>query len=34
MPDMVTAHINACVMMIAERGADLIRGRIDAKAAA
>jgi len=34
MPDMVTAHINACVMMIAERGADLIRGRAAGKAAA
>lgn len=27
MPDMVTAHINACVMMIAEKGADMIRGK-------
>jgi choline dehydrogenase-like flavoprotein len=28
MPDLVTAHINACVLMIAERAADLIRGKI------
>jgi 4-pyridoxate dehydrogenase len=27
MPDLVTAHINACVLMIAERAADLIRGK-------
>jgi choline dehydrogenase-like flavoprotein len=26
MPDMVSAHINACVLMIAERAASLIRG--------
>ena len=26
MPDLVTGHINACVMMMAERAADLIRG--------
>ncbi|MFZ0835895.1 MAG: GMC family oxidoreductase N-terminal domain-containing protein [Xanthobacteraceae bacterium] len=28
MPDLVTAHINACVLMIAERAADLIRGKV------
>ena len=27
MPDLVSAHINACVLMMAETGADLIRGR-------
>jgi 4-pyridoxate dehydrogenase len=27
MPDLVTAHINACVLMMAERAADLIRGK-------
>jgi choline dehydrogenase-like flavoprotein len=27
MPDLVSAHINACVLMIGEKGADLIRGR-------
>ncbi len=27
MPDMVSAHINACVLMMGEKGADLIRGR-------
>ncbi len=26
MPDMVGAHINACVLMMAEKGSDLIRG--------
>jgi choline dehydrogenase-like flavoprotein len=34
MPDLVTAHINACVMMIAEKGADLIRGKNALSAAA
>jgi choline dehydrogenase/4-pyridoxate dehydrogenase len=28
MPDMLTGNINAAVMMVAERGADLIRGRL------
>jgi 4-pyridoxate dehydrogenase len=27
MPDLVSAHINACVLMMAEKGTDLIRGR-------
>ncbi len=27
MPDLVSGHINACVLMIAERAADLLRGR-------
>jgi choline dehydrogenase-like flavoprotein len=27
MPDIVSAHINACVLMIAEKASDIIRGR-------
>jgi choline dehydrogenase-like flavoprotein len=27
MPDLVSAHINACVLMMAERASDLVRGR-------
>ena len=27
MPDLVSAHINACVLMMAEKGANLIAGR-------
>jgi choline dehydrogenase-like flavoprotein len=27
MPDLVSAHINACVLMIAEKASDIIRGR-------
>jgi choline dehydrogenase-like flavoprotein len=33
MPDLVSAHINACVLMIGEKGADLIRGRREATSA-
>jgi choline dehydrogenase-like flavoprotein len=28
MPDLVTAHINACVLMMAEKASDMIRGRM------
>jgi 4-pyridoxate dehydrogenase len=34
MPDMVSAHINACVLMMAEKAADLIRGRLAPEARA
>jgi 4-pyridoxate dehydrogenase len=33
MPDMVSAHINACVLMMAEKASDLIRGRASESAA-
>jgi 4-pyridoxate dehydrogenase len=28
MPDLISAHINACIMMMAEKASDLIRGRV------
>jgi len=27
MPDLIGAHINACVIMMAEKASDMIRGR-------
>lgn len=33
MPDMVSAHINACVIMIAEKASDMVRGRAPLPAA-
>ena len=27
MPDLISAHINACVLMMAEKAPDMIRGR-------
>ena len=27
MPDLVSAHTNACALMIGEKGSDLVRGR-------
>jgi choline dehydrogenase-like flavoprotein len=28
MPDLVSAHINACVIMMAEKASDIIRGQV------
>jgi choline dehydrogenase-like flavoprotein len=33
MPDLVGAHINACVLMMAEKASDIIRGRAPLPAA-
>lgn len=33
MPDMVSAHINACVIMMAEKASDMIRGKVPLPAA-
>jgi choline dehydrogenase-like flavoprotein len=27
MPDLISAHLNACVLMIAEKASDMIRGK-------
>ena len=32
MPDLVSAHTNACIIMMAERASDIIRGRAIAPA--
>ena len=34
MPDLVSAHINACVLMMAEKASDMIRGKPALAAAA
>jgi choline dehydrogenase-like flavoprotein len=31
MPDIVSAHINACVLMLAEKASDMIRGKAPLK---
>ncbi len=33
MPDLVSAHINACVLMMADKASDIIRGRVPLSAA-